>query len=162
MYLQLLDEAIHELKGEKLPPRIEPTVNLPVPAYIPEDYIGDINQRLVLYKRLSLVPSEDEIADLERELIDRFGALPRTVENLLEMTRIKSLLRRYLITSVEYGAGQIIFTFHREAEGSLDKILSLVSRDQKRFRFTPGLKLFARYQGETGEQIFSEIKNILK
>ena len=162
MYLQLLDEAIHELKGEKLPPKIEPTVNLPVPAYIPEDYIGDINQRLVLYKRLSLVPSEDEIADLERELIDRFGALPRTVENLLEMTRIKSLLRRYLITSVEYGAGQIIFTFHREAEGSLDKILTLVSRDQKRFRFTPGLKLFARYQGETGEQIFSEIKNILK
>ena len=63
MYLQLLDEAIHELKGEKLPPRIEPTVNLPVPAYIPEDYIADINQRLVLYKRLSLVLIEDDIAD---------------------------------------------------------------------------------------------------
>ena len=162
MYLQLLDEAIHELKGEKLPPKIEPTINLPVPAYIPEDYIGDINQRLVLYKRLSLVPGEDEIADLERELIDRFGTLPRPVENLLEMARIKSLLRRYLVTSVEFGAGQIIFTFHREAEGSLDKILSLVARDKERFRFTPELRLFARYRGEPGEQIFAEIKNILK
>jgi len=162
MYLQLLDEAIHELKGEKLPPRIEPTVNLPVPAYIPEDYIADINQRLVLYKRLSLVLSEDDIADIERELIDRFGALPRPAENLLEMARLKSLLRRYLITAVEYGAGQIMFSFHREAEGSLDKILSLVAQDRERFRFTPDLKLMARYRGEPGEQIFVDIKNILK
>ena len=94
--------------------------------------------------------------------MDRFGALPRPVENLLEMARLKSVLRRYLILAVEYGGRQLVFTFHREAEGSLDKILSLVAQDRQRFRFTPDLKLIARYRGEAGEQIFAEIKNILK
>ena len=162
MYLQLLEEAIHELKGEKVPPRIDPAVNLPLQAYIPEEYIPDINQRLVIYRRLATVLIEDDIADLERELMDRYGALPLPVEHLLEVARIKSVLRRYLILAVDYANSQIVFSFHKEAEGSLEKILALVSRDKERFRFTPDLKLIARYRGAGGREILAEIKNILK
>jgi transcription-repair coupling factor (superfamily II helicase) len=162
MYLQLLEESIHELKGEKVPPRIEPTVNLPIPAYIPEDYVPDINQRLVIYKRLSAVPSDNAITDIEQELIDRYGTLPVQVEHLLEIARLKGLLRRYLILSVDFNAGQLILSFHQDADGSLEKILSLVSQGTSRFRFTPDLKLIARYQGAGGRNIISEIKNILK
>jgi transcription-repair coupling factor (superfamily II helicase) len=63
---------------------------------------------------------------------------------------------------VDYAGSQLVFTFHQEAAGSLDKILALVSRDKERFRFTPDLKLIARYKGAGGREILAEIKNILK
>ncbi len=162
MYLQMLDETIHELKGEQVLPRIDPVVNLPVQAYIPEDYIPDINQRLVIYRRLAAALADHEIEDLERELKDRYGLLPLPVEQLLHIARLKGLLRRYLINAVDYAGNQLVFSFHEKAEGSLEKILTLVSQNPERFRFTPDLKLIARTSAAAEQNLLAEIKNILK
>lgn len=162
MYLQMLEETIHELKGEHVLPRLDPVVNLPIQAYIPQDYIPDINQRLVIYRRLATALTDHEIADLERELADRYGVLPQPVEQLLHIARLKGVLRRYLISAVDYAGNQLVFSFHEKAEGSLEKILSLVSQNTERFRFTPDLKLIAKTRAIGEQEILDEIKNILK
>jgi transcription-repair coupling factor (superfamily II helicase) len=104
---------------------------------------------------------EDEVADLEDELLDRFGKLPSQVEALLETARIRNLLREYLIVSVDYYDGQIVFTFHADAEASLDKIIALVESNSERFRFTPDLKLFAKHSKGEGTGVLQEIREIL-
>jgi len=72
-YNQLLEEAIAQLKGEALDERCDPEINLAVPAFIPEDYVPDTNQRLVLYKRLVQAESEDDVAETLAEMTDRYG-----------------------------------------------------------------------------------------
>ncbi len=162
MYLEFLNEAITELKGEKVKPGIDPEVNLNIQAYIPESYVPDINQRLVLYRRIASAVEDEELSDIEEEMLDRFGKLPENVETLLEIAGVKNILRDYLIVSVDFADREIAFTFHEEAEDSLAMVLEIISRDKNRFRFTPDHKLMAKYSGSCDQEILAEIKNILK
>ena len=68
MYLELLAETIAELKGEKARPKIEPEVNLQLQAYIPKDYVPDVNQRLVLYRRIASTLTDEESREIEEEM----------------------------------------------------------------------------------------------
>ncbi|MEI6127231.1 MAG: transcription-repair coupling factor, partial [Pseudomonadota bacterium] len=162
MYLELLGEAIAGLKGEKAEPKIEPEVNLNIQAYIPEDYVTDINQRLVLYRRIASAGSDIEVRNIEDEIDDRFGLLPAQVATLLEVARVKNLLRENLVVSVDFSDRHIVLSFHEDAEKSLEKILALVAADQKRYRFTPDLKLYAHYGGPGGRDILEAIQSILQ
>ena len=83
MFLKLMEESVSELKGEQPVDDIEPEINLPMSAFIPEDYIADIDQRLSAYRRLSRIADMDEISAIKEELIDRYGKLPEEVSNLL-------------------------------------------------------------------------------
>ncbi len=77
LYLQLLESAIREYKGE--PPEEvapDPEIHLPLAAYLPEDYVPDVQQRLALYRRLSGPLTPEMMRELEEEFQDRFGPLP--------------------------------------------------------------------------------------
>ena len=129
--------------------------------YIPDHYVTDINQRLVLYRRIASALDDEEVIDIEEEIMDRFGKLPPQVEALLEVARVKNILREALAVSVDVFDSQIVFTFHEDAEESLDKILAIVAADPDRFRFSPDLKLYAS-RGEEDMDVLQEIKKILK
>ncbi len=101
IYVKLLADAVEGLKalarGEEPPPSaIQPpvTVDIPVAAFIPESYVGDLNLRLSLYQRMAAADAIDAADDLERELLDRFGTPPATVRNLLFIVRLRALARR--------------------------------------------------------------------
>ncbi len=160
MYLEILNDTIKERKGEKFVPRIEPEVNLNIPAFIPEEYVPDVNQRLLIYRRFSTAVSDEEIIDIEEELLDRFGQIPVEVENLIKIAGLKNLLRANMIISVDSNKKEIILTFHENAEKQLDKVLAIVSSDQKRFRFTKDNRLIAGF--DRNSDIILEIKRILK
>ncbi len=160
MYLELLNDTIKERKGEKLVPRIDPEVNLNIPAFIPEEYVSDVNQRLLIYRRFATAVSDEEVIDIEEELLDRFGQIPAQVENLIKIAGLKNVLRDNMIISVDCSKKEIILTFHENAEMQLDKILSIVSSDQARFRFTKDNRLIAVYDPDC--DIILEIKGILK
>src|SRR5207247_8698737 len=70
LYMQMLEQAVHELKGEPVPEEFEPNLQLQVSAYIPDDYVGDVAHRLVLYKRLTGSPQVGDLAQLHGELGD--------------------------------------------------------------------------------------------
>ncbi|MGY8731774.1 MAG: transcription-repair coupling factor [Pirellulales bacterium] len=88
-YCGLLEKAVRQLK--KLPPKlaVDVELDLPVDAYLPHDYVTDIRARIDFYRRLSKISEFGEISELETELIDRFGRLPTSVTQLLEISQIR-------------------------------------------------------------------------
>ncbi len=90
LYLDMLSEAVCKLQGAPLPTRVElPEADLPVKAFIPESYVDDLEQRLYLYRKMAGVQREDDIAQIEGELRDRYGELPQPVRNILSVLRIR-------------------------------------------------------------------------
>lgn len=161
MYLQILEEAVRELKGEEVMVEIEPEIDLPLPAYIPADYIGDINLRLVFYRRLSTAKTEEEIAELSEELKDRFGPLPSVLENLLEIMNLKLLLKKGQIRRLATEKGKIVLTFDAKSAFDPQKLVEFVAQGKGRREFTPDqrLKVFPDHKGGLG--LLYEIKNLL-
>ena len=107
LYSRLLTEAVEDLKAqragvpaeEREAERLEPLLNLDIPAYIPNDYIPDTPTRLALYQRLVRVRDADQVQDVAEELRDRFGAPPKEVHNLLLTVRVKALCRQARVES---------------------------------------------------------------
>jgi transcription-repair coupling factor (superfamily II helicase) len=162
LYTQLMEESIRELKGEEVSPEIDPEINLSVPAFIPDVYIKDINQRLVVYKRLASCMQDREVEEIGGELRDRFGRLPAAVSNLLRVITFKNFLRQFLITSVDWNGKEAILTFHPRAGGSLEKIMALIERDPERFRLSPELKLSIACEKRDWQEVMDEVKKLLQ
>ncbi len=119
LYTQLLANAVNQLRGgtRKLPELLSPeqqvdtglsvTIDLPLPSYLPTDYVNEMNLRLQLYRRLANIHTEDEVDVMEAELEDRFGELPQAVEGLLFQIRIKILAQKANATAIGHEAGKI-------------------------------------------------------
>ena len=90
LYLQLLEQAIREFKGEPEDLAPDPEIRVPLAAYLPEDYVPDVQQRLALYRRLSGRLTPEMVQELEEEFQDRFGPLPPEGRNLLEVVRAQA------------------------------------------------------------------------
>ncbi len=117
LYTRLLAEAVRRLKS-KLPGstaqigslefEVGVSVDLPIPATLPAEYIPDRNLRLKLYRRLADIKDEQGIADIAAELADRFGRMPKPVENLLYQIKVKILAQRAAVEAVAGESGQIV------------------------------------------------------
>ncbi|WP_367172537.1 TRCF domain-containing protein [Desulfobacula sp.] len=93
MFLKLLDQAVHDLKGEEIIEPLEPEINAAMSSGFADDYIESVEQRLTLYRRLSRITKISDISDMKKELMDRYGQLPKPAENML----LKIMLRVYCI-----------------------------------------------------------------
>ena len=162
LYTQLMEETIKELKGEEISPEIDPEINLSIPAFIPEDYIRDVNQRLVIYKRLASCVYDKEVEEIKEELSDRFGNLPAAVSNLLKVITFKNFLRKFLITGIDYNFKRIMLTFHPLAKDSLEMILAIIESDPGRFGLSPELKFSIAHQARDWKEVMDEVKKILQ
>ncbi len=140
LYHELLERAVAALKSGKLPDHDKPLaqgteVDLGVPALLPEDYVPDVHQRLILYKRISSAEDSDALRELKVELIDRFGLLPPQTENLFQATHIKQRCQELGIERLEMSTsgGRIVFS----SEPKIDPmtIILLIQREPKRYKF---------------------------
>jgi len=125
LYCRLLADAVEQQKairsgaGETPPRRLPaPAVDLPLPAYIPEDYVADVSTRLELYQKLVKLAETGQVADMAQEFTDRFGAPPLEVDNLLYAVKIKILATGAGIESILTEGGRI--TIRRFAGMPLD------------------------------------------
>lgn len=91
MYLKLLDEAVKEKRGEKIEEKTQCHVDIKVSAFIDSSYISDHNTKMEIYKKISLIESEEDYLDLYDEMTDRFSSVPKETLNLLDISYIKSL-----------------------------------------------------------------------
>jgi transcription-repair coupling factor (superfamily II helicase) len=163
LYTQLLEEAVAEMRGE--PPRVEvePEITLPLPALIPDDYVPDVHQRLVLYKRFSSAGSPDEVSDLRAELVDRFGELPDELDTLTELTLLKLQMRELRLRALESGPARLVVTLGPDALLDGGKLAALVQKGKGLYRLTPDLKLIARREGpDQPAALLSEAKKVLR
>ncbi len=158
MYCQMLERAVSKLKGEESAPELRTTLSLGLDVRIPENYIPSENLRLRTYKRISTVASEEEKHDVRRELADRFGAPPATVENLLEYAVLKSMCERLRISAVERQGNRIAIRFH--AETPLDPAtLVKVVRSRKGIKLDPSGVLWL--ETARGESVPGALRNVL-
>jgi transcription-repair coupling factor (superfamily II helicase) len=106
LYSDMLNEAIRSLKAGKEPDLSAPLattteINLHVPALLPADFCGDVNERLSIYKRLANCQSQDKVDDMQEELIDRFGKLPEPVKALIETHRLRIAAKTVGIVKID-------------------------------------------------------------
>ena len=97
----MLERTVRELKGEPVEDEVSTAINLGVDIRIPEDYIYDMSQRLRTYKRISSAESDEELADVHAEIADRYGAIPETIENLFEYSRLRREASSLGIVSID-------------------------------------------------------------
>jgi transcription-repair coupling factor (superfamily II helicase) len=108
LYMQLLDEAVQAIREGRTPNADLPLshgteMNLRIPALIPEDYLPDVHNRLMLYKRIASVGDRDALKELQVEMIDRFGLLPEPAKNLVRQTELRLQADALGIVKVDAG-----------------------------------------------------------
>ena len=116
LYLQMVEQAVQQLKGQEVEEEWEPTLQLDVSAFIPEEYVEDASQRLGLYKRLSGSDRLGDLALLYGETLDRFGSPPAPMERLFEVMQIKVLAKALQLEYVEVRGGLMSLRFHERAK----------------------------------------------
>jgi len=115
MYCKLLAEAIDELDGKMKEAEFETSIDVEVNAYIPSHFIEDEQQKIEIYKKIAMIKTQEDWRDVQEEIEDRFGNLPRIVQNLLDIALLKSTANGFGITAINQGEKQLVFTFRPDA-----------------------------------------------
>ena len=141
MYTELLEDAINDLQDRDVEDEIEPEVNIPVEAYVPEDYIEDTSLRLMFYKRFSLMHSQDELIDLFDELSDRFGPPPEPVQNLRDVVSIKVGCRQLRAPQLDAGPSAIRIQLREDTTLAPDAVADLIRESRGKLELTDEMNL---------------------
>ncbi len=139
LFMDMLDRAVKSLKNGESPDiditsPAQTDINLRVPALIPEDYLGDVHSRLILYKRIASAKSSEELKDLQVEMIDRFGLLPDATKNLFRQTELKLKAESLGINKIEANSkeGKIFFSAKTPVDPM--KLIKLIQTKPDRYK----------------------------
>jgi transcription-repair coupling factor (superfamily II helicase) len=149
LYQSMLEEAIAKIKAGQMDGLSEaddqwaPQINLGVPVLIPEAFVPDLDVRLGLYRRLSGLSTKVELEGFAAELIDRFGTLPKEVNTLLLVVRIKAMCKRAGIAKLDGGPKGATIQFHNDKFASPQGLVEFV-QDQRGLAKIKGNKIVVR------------------
>ncbi|MDR3570491.1 MAG: transcription-repair coupling factor [Syntrophobacteraceae bacterium] len=161
LYLELLEKAVQSMKNDgSQAETIDTEINLPVSAFLPAEYIGDTDQRLIAYKRLATLADEEAIEELAGEWRDRYGPLPEQAKSLVLMAMMRLLLRRLRVSRLDGDAENLHLSFVRE-EDSLP-VTSLFERKKLRFTTESRWKVKVEIWGRNFAQRLLRLKRILQ
>lgn len=161
LYLELLEKAIKDMKGGGAEAEtVDTEINLPISAFLPDDFIPDADQRLIAYKRLTTLADEQSIEDLASEWRDRYGPLPDTVKHLTLMAKMRLLLRRLKVLRLEGDTEN--FVLHFASGVDIWPVMSLL--EEKKCAFAPESerRLKVEIWGRTFPQRLVRLKRILQ
>ncbi|MBU4288899.1 MAG: transcription-repair coupling factor [Proteobacteria bacterium] len=162
MFLKLMENSMSELKGETVIESLEPEINMTLSAFIPENFIPDIDQRLSAYRRLAKLTDLKELSDFKAELIDRFGALPNEAANLLLKIMLKVLSIKAGVKRLDLTGQQLLLYFSTAHQKNPFGIVDMIASKQNRFKFTPDHVLKAKLSKGSIKSLLVQVKNILK
>jgi transcription-repair coupling factor (superfamily II helicase) len=151
LYVQMVAEAVAEMKGETVRPAVEVKIDVPSDAHLPSDYVGREDLRLEAYRRLASVTGESEVDDIRSEWMDRFGPLPDPAEGLLAVARLRVECLRTGVREVSATAarpGQVTMTGGRRRLVARLAPLSMPASARVRLR---RLRPEAVYKEESGQ-----------
>jgi transcription-repair coupling factor (superfamily II helicase) len=143
-YVELLQEAIAEIRGEHLEAKIDPEIQIPVDTVIPTFYIPEIGLRLMFYRKLAAALDEEEVEASAAEMLDRFGNPPEGVKNLVAVMRIKCQLRRLGVRSAVGGKAGVSLSFDSSTPIDTGRLVEAIRRYPAHFQLTPEGKLIIR------------------
>ncbi len=142
LYCKLLSEAVKRQKGEKPEEDVDVSVDLTIDAYIPDTFILNEAQKIDIYKRIACISDKDEQSDMRDELTDRFGSIPKSVENLLQVAYMRSIAKKVYVTDVKDlpENREIRFTVLPNARYNPESIGTFVASFGGAMRLLPGAK----------------------
>ena len=167
LYHQLLEEEIIFQKQKKLSNddkiinKFQPVIKIPEEIYIPDDYIDDLDLRLSIYKRISNVTDYKELSDLSIEFADRFGAIPKPLDNLFNLIELKILCISCNIEQLEFSRKGIVIGFYKNNPNNPEKLLSLTLNKNDHYSLRPDQKIFYDFRGYLNENRFNLAKKII-
>ncbi len=141
LYVKLLEEAVHEIRGEDLGAPVDPEIKVALTAFLPETYVPDPTQRLAAYKRLAGVRNEEELDVAMRAVVDRYGRLPPPAQALFETLELRVLAIGLGVQKVEQGPAAVALTLHERGKLQPETLLPLVNVRGSLYRLTPDMVL---------------------
>ena len=167
LYCKLLNQAVLELKGQrKEEDSFNTVVDCDIDAYIPSSYIRNEYQKLDVYKRISSIENEEESMDMQDELIDRFGEIPKTVDNLVRVAGLRALAHQAFVTEVKINRQEIRLVMYRKAKLKTEGIPDLIAGYKGDLKFQmgeePTFYMVSRKKNSSTEEMMGLAEALLK
>ena len=158
-YLKMLQDTVRELRGESVDDAPSAAIDLPLPQAIPEEYLGDANLRMELYRRIAAGELEEE--EMISELRDRFGPPPPQVYQLLRVAALKRRAEALRIQSISLSGSQLQFRLRRDARVDVEHLVKLVS-EESGMSFSPSgvLTVDRRSERPISEQVLEILEQL--
>jgi len=131
LYLQMLEDAVQQLKGEPVSSQFRTPIFLKTDFFIPDSYISDEKQKIEFYKRFESCDSSEEVEQVEREMVDRFGPYPEEVKTLIEIEQIRAMASLLAIDEIMEDSRSIRIKISGTAKVDVKKIVKLMAADRR-------------------------------
>lgn len=169
LYCKLLNEAVMTLKGEEVLDEFETKIDLDVDAYIPSSYIKNEMQKLNVYKRIASIESEEDYFDMQDELMDRFGEMPKNVMNLLSIAYVKAMAHKAWVTEITNVKASrdtnwknvIKIEMYPQAKIKVEEIPKLIESYKGKLKFIQESKPYFMVETGTKELNMDEYKEVI-
>lgn len=160
-YCKLLDEVIKEMKGIQIEEEQDIQIEINISSYIPDTYIENSSQKIEIYQDIALCRNEEDIINITDEIIDRYGAMPKEVENLIEIARIKNLAKNVGIIKILQKQENVIF-YYEPSKFEMKMVDMLIQKYKNRIKFSPAHEPYITYKILKQNSILEEIKDFLQ
>ena len=162
MFVQMLNDAVSELKGDHVQREIDPELSIELEHYLPEEYIDDIGLRLSLYRRFATAVDEQAVDDLAAEMEERFGAPPPAARDFVRVMSLKPLLRDLRALGCEAELRRV--TLHLREDTPLDpaRLMPLVATPGAGWGLSPDMKLTRRYRDDESGDAVDRVRSLLR
>jgi transcription-repair coupling factor (superfamily II helicase) len=148
MYLSMLEETVHEIKGEEVRPERAVTLSLGLDLTIPHAYVADENWRMMIYKKVARAKDDSELEEVRKEIADRFGEPPPALGRLIEYSRLRTRAERLGVTTVTRQAGRVHLRLADDARVDGERLAALVRATSGAALSPGGLLSFPAPAGE--------------
>ncbi len=158
LYTHLLEQAVRELRGTPAQAEIEPEIQLGIPAFIPEAYVADVSQRLVVYKRLAGIRGVPDLEEIAAELADRYGPLPPQVDTLLRLMELRRWLKDLRIIRARRRGEGVVLEFDAGTPLEPERVLAFVRGSKGLARMAGGSALEIRPTATDHDGMIAELR----
>ncbi len=162
LFMRMLEEATQQVRGLAVGPRVEPEIDLGAQAYIPDDYIDDVGERLLMYKRIANVERPADIDSIAEELADRFGPMPPPAQDFLRVMALRPALKTLAVEQLKAGEGAVSMKFHEDSPVVVDRLVALAESDPMRYRLRPDRSFTVRHESESWDAMVDDIQTVLQ
>ena len=159
-YCKLLDEVIKEMQGIEVVEEQDVQIDLAVSSYIPDNFIENSSQKIEIYQNIALCRTEEELQNVIDEVIDRYGRLPKELENLIDIARIKQLARKANILKIAQRENGIVFYFVKE-KIKPEMVNTLITKYPMLVKFSNAVEPYVTLRIKENENIIEKAKEFL-